>query len=98
MQQQSVLELYTRLTYCCCLYCAELYRFVHHSLDCNPQLIYGDNVIISAEDSQQGDHLSGLKFCESVQPILLEREAQTTMEFVDDIDLEGDLSSVARDV
>ena len=60
----------------------KLYRFVHDSLDCNPKLVsklistlvYGDNVIISAEGSQQGDHLSRLELCESVQPIQLERE------------------------
>ena len=51
----------------------ELYRFVQDSLDCNLKLIYGDNAIISVEGSQQGDSLSGLEFCESVQPILLER-------------------------
>ena len=30
----------------------ELYRFVKDSLNCNPMLIYGDDVIISAECSQ----------------------------------------------
>ena len=43
----------------------ELYRFVKDSLNCNPMLIYGDDIIISAESSQQGDPLSGLEFCES---------------------------------
>ena len=77
----------------------ELYRFVYDSLDCNPKLVYGDNVIISVAGSQQDDPLSELEFCESVQPpILLEREAQTTLGFVYDIDLEGEISSVARDV
>ena len=31
-------------------------------------------IIISAEVSQQGDPLSGLQFCESIQPTLTERE------------------------
>ena len=61
-------------------------------------LIYGDDIIISAEGSQQGDLLNGLEFCESIQPTLLETEVRTTMGFVDDINLEGELSSVARDV
>ena len=39
----------------------ELYRFVKVSLECNPMLIYGDD-IISAEGSQQGDPLSGFEF------------------------------------
>ena len=29
----------------------ELYRFTYDSLDCNPQLIFGENIIISAEGS-----------------------------------------------
>ena len=56
------------------------------------------NVIISAEGSQQGDPHSDLQFCESIHPTLIEREAQTTLRFVDDIDLEGMVSRVARDV
>ena len=76
----------------------ELYRFVKDSLDCNPMLIYGDDIIISAEGSQQGDPFNGLEFCESIQPTLLETEVGTTMGFVDDINLEGELSNIARDV
>ena len=75
----------------------ELYRFTCDFLDCNPQLIFGENIIISAKGSQQGDPLSGLQFCESIQPTLTDREAQTTLGFVDDIDLEGEVSRVARD-
>ena len=37
----------------------QLYRFTCDSLECNPQLNFGGNVIISAEGSQQGDSLSG---------------------------------------
>ena len=57
----------------------ELYRFVKDSLDCNPMLIYDHDIIISAQGSQQGDPLSGLDFCESIQPTLLETEVRTTM-------------------
>ena len=49
-------------------------------------------------NNKQGDPLSGVKFCESIQPTLLETEAQTTMGLFDDINLEGELSSVARDI
>ena len=61
-------------------------------------LINGDDIIISAEGSQQGDPLNELEFCESIQPTLFETEVRTAMGFVDDINLEGELSSVVRDV
>ena len=74
----------------------ELYRLVKDSLNCNPMLIYGDDIIISAEGSQKGDPLSGLKFRQSIQPTLLETKLRITMGFVDDINLEGELSSVTE--
>ena len=39
----------------------ELYRFVHASLTCNPKLTFGNETIISAQGSQQGDPLSSLE-------------------------------------
>ena len=75
----------------------ELYRFVKDSLDCHQVLIHGDDIIL-AEGSQQGDPLRGLKYCESIQLILLEKKAGTMMAFVNDINLEGKVSSIARDV
>ena len=42
--------------------------------------------------------MSGLEFCESIQPTLLAHVARTIMGFVDDIDSEGEVSHVARDV
>ena len=53
----------------------ELYCFTCDSFDCNPQSVFDENIIISAEGSQLGDLLSGLQFCESVQPTLTERGA-----------------------
>ena len=76
----------------------KLYRFVYDSLERSTYLTYGDDMVISAEGSQQGDPLSELDFCESIQPTLLEHEARTIMGFVDDIDSEGEVSHVARDV
>ena len=76
----------------------KLYQIVKESLDCNPMLIYGDDIIISAEGSQHGDPLTGLESCEFIQLTLLETAVRTTMGFVDDINLEGELSSVARDI
>ena len=40
----------------------ELYRFVHASLDCSQKLSYGDDIIVSAEGSQQGDPLSNVEY------------------------------------
>ena len=76
----------------------ELYRFVKDSLDCNPMLIYCNDIVISAEGSQQGDSLRGLEFCKSIQPNLLETGVRTTTGFVDDINMKGEVSSVASDV
>ena len=76
----------------------ELYCVTCDSLDCNPQLIFDEKINISAEGCQQGDPLSGVQFCESIQPTLTEREAQPTLGFVDDIDMEVEVSRVARDV
>ena len=70
----------------------ELCCFTCDSLGCNPQLIIGENIIISAEGLQQGDPLSELQFCESIQSMLTEREARTKLGFVDDIDLEGEVA------
>ena len=78
----------------------ELYRFICDSLDCNLQLIFGENIIISAEGSQQGDPLSGLKFCASIQLTLIERQSGSNnmWGFVDEIDLEGEVPRVVRDI
>ena len=74
----------------------ELYRFVHDSLGCNPKLIYGDNVIISTGGSQQGDPLTGILRVSPTDPT---RERGTNHHgFVDDINLEGEISSIAGDI
>ena len=49
---------------------SELYRFVHASLECSPTLTYGNEIIISTEESQQGDPLSSLEYCDAAQPTL----------------------------
>ena len=47
----------------------ELYRFVKDSLDCNLMLIYGDDIIISAEGSRKAIHSADLNFASpSSQP------------------------------
>ena len=62
------------------------------------KLTYGDDINISAARTQQRDPMSGLEFCESIQPTLLDSEARTEMGIVDDINSEGDTASVARNV
>ena len=76
----------------------ELYRFVHSSLACSTRLINGTYIIESAEGSQRGDPLSGLEFCETVHPTLSEGSSRTKLGFVDDCNLEGKVSNVAKDV
>ena len=46
----------------------ELYRFIHASLYLSPKLSYNTYIIESVEESQQGDPLSGLKFCDADHP------------------------------
>ena len=76
----------------------ELCRFVHSSLVCSPQLIYGTYIIESAEGSQQGDQLSGLEFCEMVHPTLSEGSSRTKLGFVDNFNMERKVSNVAKDI
>ena len=76
----------------------ELYRFVHSWLACSPKLIYGTCIIESVEGSQQGDPLSGLEFCKTVHPTLSEGSSRTKLRFVDDFNLEGKVSNLAKDV
>ena len=75
----------------------DLYRFVRSSLACSSKLIYGTCIIESAEGSQQGDPLSGLEFCETVHPTLSEGSSRINLGFVDDFNLEGRVSNVAKD-
>ena len=63
-----------------------------------PKLIYGTYIIESAEGSQQGDPLNGLEFCETVHPTVSEGSSRTKLGFVDDFNLEGKISNVAKDV
>ena len=54
--------------------------------------------MIWPEGSQQGDPLSGLEFFETVHPTLSEGSSRTKLGFVDDFNLEGKVSNVAKDV
>ena len=77
---------------------SDLYRFVHASLACNPTLTYGTEFIKSKVGSQQGDPLSSLEYYDAVQPTLLETNLWTKLGYVDDINFEGKIATVAEDV
>ena len=74
----------------------EAFRCVHASLECSPT--YGNEIIIFAEGSQQGDSLSSLEYCDAAQPTQLATSSRTKFGFVDDTNLEGRISQVANDV
>ena len=76
----------------------EIYRFVHASLDCNSKLAFGTDTILSSEGSQQGDPLGSLEFCEAIQQTLLSKIARISLGYIDDVNLEGRVDEVARNV
>ena len=67
-------------------------------MTCNPTLTYGTEIIKSKKGSQQGDPLSSLEYCDVVQPSLLETNSRTKLGYVDDTNLEGKITTVAKDV
>ena len=71
---------------------------MHASLACSPKLTYENETIISNEGSQQGDPISSLEYCDAAQPTLLATTSRIKLVFVDDTNLEGKISQVAKDV
>ena len=51
----------------------------YSTLACKPALTYGTEIIKSKEESQQGDPLSSLAYCDAVQPTLLETNSRTKL-------------------
>ena len=76
----------------------ELYRFTLATYSCEPSLTFGDQAIPSREGSQQGDPLSGLEFCESIQPVINKLDSDLEIGFMDDLSLSSDLPTLAKDV
>ena len=62
---------------------SELYQFVHATSSCDPILSYGSHKIRSKEGFQQGDPLSALEFCETVQPLLSSLDSDVNLGFMD---------------
>ena len=76
----------------------ELYRFIYASLACNSKLTFSGETVISAEGSQQGDPLGSLEFCEAIQSTLLSTISRITLGYIDDVNLEGKIDQVAKNV
>ena len=77
---------------------SELYRFVHAAYSCDPILSYRSYQIWSKEGFQQGDLLSALEFCETVQPLLSSHNLDVSLGFMVDFTLLGPVDIVACDV
>ena len=53
---------------------------------------------MSEEGPQHGDHLGGLLFCNTNQPLLNQMKADLVEDYMDDITLAGTRNDVATDV
>ena len=49
----------------------EIYNFAHATYHCASHLQFGDFTILFNEGPQQGDPLSSLEFCLTIQPMLV---------------------------
>jgi hypothetical protein len=76
----------------------QLYRFVHATYSCEAKLAYGSHTILSREGTQQGDPIAALEFCEAIQKLLLQLQANTRFGYMDDLTLSGEMQTVAADV
>ena len=59
---------------------------------------FGDQLIPSREGSQQGDPLSALALCESIQPVINGLDSDLETGFMDDLSVAADLQTLAKDV
>ena len=76
----------------------KLYRFTLATYSSELTLVYGDQKILSREGYQQGDLLSSLEFCESIQPVINEVDSDIEIGFMDDIYLTSDLLTLEKDI
>ena len=60
-------------------------------------MVYADQTILSSEGSQQGDPLTSLESCESIQPVINELDSDIEIGFMDDISL-SDLLTLKKDI
>ena len=58
----------------------------------------GSHTIPFRVGPQQGDPLSSLEFCESIQTILSELDSDLEIGFIDDLSMSSDLLTLAKDV
>ena len=76
----------------------ELYRFTLATYSCELTLVCGNYIIPSREGPHQGDRLSSLEFCESIQPIPSVLNWDLVIGFIDDLSMSADLPILAQDV
>ena len=74
----------------------ELYRFTLATFECDPTLVHGSHTIPFREVPQQGDPLSSLEFCESIQAILNQLDSDLEIGFIDDLSMSSDLLTLAK--
>ena len=65
----------------------ELYKFVLATHSCEVKLTFVPYILLSRGRSQQGDPLSGLEFCDTVQPILAESQSKMKLGYMDNFKL-----------
>ena len=73
----------------------ELYGFTLPTYECDPTLVYGSHTVPPREGPQQGNPLSSLEFCKSIQPILNVLDSHLEIGFVDDLSMSSDLLTLA---
>ena len=76
----------------------ELYKFNLASHSCDAKLMFGAHIVLSRDDSQQGDPLSTVEFCDAIHTTLQNCEARTKLGYMVDVNLEGQVQVVASDV
>ena len=76
----------------------QIYKFCYLAYSQASILRYGSHNIFSEEGTQQGDPLSPLLFCITLQPLLSSLSSELVIGYIDDVTLGGTVSAVQRDV
>ena len=76
----------------------EIYNFANATYNGAPHLQFGNFTILSNEGPQQGDRLSSLEFCLTIQPMLVSLTSELNIGFLDDITMAGRKDIVVNDI
>ena len=76
----------------------EIYNCAHAHYNGSPHLQFGDYTILSNEGPQQGDPLSSLKLCLTIQPMLVSLTSELKIGFLDDITMAGRKDIVVNNI